>query len=297
MRRDGFGLRQGCQCAALREHRRAGCVELDQLADVQRHLGRKNQVAQAPAGHEEGFREALRDHQPVLRLGDVQKAGRRAGGRVVAVVQALVHLVRENPRARGAAVRQDGRLLLVRQRPAGGVVGRIDDQQACSRRDGGQQRRQVQLPGPLCVGLQRHAAQARPHDQRLRGQVGPDGRDGHHLIPGVDQRLHGDDQGVHATRGDGDAVGRNGMPVRPVQAGAIGGHGIAQRRQPQVVAVKGLARLQRCDGRVAHRVGRRFVALAEPEGQHIRATHACVGHFPDLGLFEVENGLTHETDL
>jgi hypothetical protein len=72
------------------------------------------------------------------------------------------------------------------------------------------------------------------------------------------------------------------------------GHGLAQLGQAQVVRIKGLAFLQRIDGRLAHDVGRDLVGLAKPKGQHIGAAHARVGHFADAGLFQIHDGLAHE---
>ena len=59
-------------------------------------------------------------------------------------------------------------------------------------------------------------------------------------------------------------------PCRPEQYAA---RRLAKFGQPEVVRVEGLAVEQRLRRGAAHRLGRDFVTLAEPEGQHVAATH------------------------
>jgi hypothetical protein len=147
---------------------------------------------------------------------------------------------------------------------------------------------QVQRPAPA-FGLERKAAQVRAQDQRLRREIRPDRRHRHDLIAGVDQRLHRQHQRVDAARSDGDAVAGD----LAVQTAHVVGHRIAQFGQAEIVGIEGLALLQRFDRGLADEVGRDFVAFAEPEGQHVAASHAGVGDFADLGFFEVDEGLAH----
>ncbi|MNV35242.1 hypothetical protein D3C71_1266830 [compost metagenome] len=239
----------------------------------------------------------MRHDQPVLGLSHVQKAGGRAVGRVARVVQPLVHLVCQDPGARVTAMRQDGGLLLARQRPARGVVGCVDDQQARARCDGGQQRIHVKLPRAVHVGHQWHGAHLRTQNARLRHQVGPHGGDQHHLVARVHQRLHGHHQAVHTAGRHCDAVKpRIGVLLR-VQAVHVARNCVAQFGQAQVVGIKGLALLQRRNGRVADEIGRHLVALAKPELQHIAAPQAFVGHFADARLFEALDYFSHAISL
>ena len=273
----------------LGEHRGARGVELDQFAHVGCHGRGHDQPAQTPAGHQKALGKAVHHDQAVVGFSHIQKRRGAAIGRVGFVIQALIHLVGQHPGAGAAAVRQDLGLLGAAECPACGVVGRVDDEHSGGGCDGGFERGHVQLP-LASHRAQRHAFQIRPHDQRLRRQVGPDGRDGDHLIACVNQGLRGQHQGVHAARGDGEALHANGS----MQGRHVVGYRLAQLGQTQVVRIKGLAFLHRIDGRLAHDVGRDLVGLAKPEGQHIRAAHARVGHFADAGLFQVHDGLAHE---
>ena len=181
----------------------------------------------------------MRDDQAVVGRGDVQEA-RRAGVVGGLEVQALVDLVGQQPRAGRAAVVEQALLLGARQRPAGRVVRRVDDQHARARRDRGEQRVHVQRPGAV-HRRQRHAAHRRAHDRRLRDQVGPDGRDDHDLVAGIDQRLRREHQAVDAARGDDDAAGvdrrvqRAGVAA-PAPRAARAGPGSANRRSRRAPA-------------------------------------------------------------
>ena len=227
--------------------------------------------------------------QAVIRLGHIQKGRRAAVGRVGFVIKTLIHLVGQHPGAGVAAVRQNVSLFGAAERPACRVVGRIDDQHTRRGRDGGFERRHVELP--LAVhGTQRHALQIRAHHQRLRRQVGPHGCHGDHFVTGIDEGLRRQHQGVHAARGDGQTVHSNGA----MQGRHVISHRLAQLRQAQVVRIKGLALLQRIDGGLAHDVGRDLVRFTKPKGQYIGTAHARVGNFTDARLFQVHDGLAHE---
>jgi hypothetical protein len=58
-------------------------------------------------------------------------------------MQALVHLVGQHPDAGAGAVRQNVGLLGAAERPAYGIVGRVDDQHPLDWGDGGFERRHV----------------------------------------------------------------------------------------------------------------------------------------------------------
>ena len=233
----------------------------------------------------------MRYQQAVFRLGNVQKAGGAAVGGGL-VIKLFVHLVRQNPRARATAVRQDLLLLFARQRPARGVVGRIHDQQPRALGDGLEQPRQVQPPGPA-LRLQWHAAHLRPHDGGLRHQIGPHGGDDHGFIPCIYQRLHGQHECADPARCDDDAVGVH--LRRRVRFPGVLRQCLAQLGQAAVLRVKGFATLQRLDGRVANHIGRDLITLTKPEGQHIFAPHAGVGDLADLGCFELGDDWAHAT--
>ena len=191
----------------------------------------------------------MHHHQAVLGYGDVQKAGGAGVGRG-RVVQVFVDLVSQDPGAGAAAVGQDGALFLAAQGPAGGVVGRIQDEQLGAGANAVQQARQIQRPrarlGPCGLWRERHRLQARAHDLRLRREVGPHGCDGHHTVVRIDQGLHCQHQRIDAARGHGDALHGDGCG-----AGLAGvhrrhgvGNGLAQLGQAQVVRIKSLALLQ-----------------------------------------------------
>ena len=161
------GDRQRRQAAALHEHRRARGVELDQLAD-------RVEMAAAAAPASPG---ASRSSGSSWRSCAPRPAGRRrrrcrgssGAARPVAEVEPLVDLVGDDPGAGAAAVVEDGLLLGARQRPAGGVVRRVDQQHAgapVSRPRAASSRSSAQhaLPRP-----QRHALdRARPGSPAAR---------------------------------------------------------------------------------------------------------------------------------
>ncbi len=296
--RDGVAVRDGGDGAALHEHRRAGGVELDELAHRLGERGRQHQPAQTPAGHEETLGKAVGDDEAVVGLGHVQEAGCRAVRGITFEIQAFVELVRHDPGAGGAAVGQDGALLVGREREAGGVGRRVDDERPRGRRDGLAQRVEVQRPG-AAARHQRHTAHTRAQDQRLRHQVGPGRREHHHLVARVHQGLRRQHEAIDAARGDRDSaepVRRAAPRVKPL---GVTGDGLAQLGQlgqlgqAQVMRVEGLAGLQRGDGRLADRLGRHLVAFAEPELEHALAADALVGNLPNARAFQARHHLTH----
>ena len=273
-RYESVGLRQRGQAGALHEHRRARGVELDQLADRVGQCGRHHQPTQPPAGHQKALGEAVRHDQPVVGVGDVEKTRRRFS---VPEEHPFVDLVRNDPGAGAAAVVEDGLLLGARQRPAGRIVRRIDQQHAGLRSHRAQQRVHVERPR-ASPNLERHALHRGTQDGRLRGQVGPHRDHGHHLVAGAGQRLHRQHQCVHARRGDGDAVGPDGA----VQPADVARQRLTQRRQAEVVRIERVAAVDRCHRRIAHERRCGLIAFAEPEGQHVAASEAGVRHFANL---------------
>ncbi len=280
---------QRSDAAALHEDRRAGAVELQQLAGGFHGRGRQHQPAQAPAGHQEALAETVHDDEAVRGRRDVQEGGRRSRS---SEIDPFVDLVGHDPGAGVAAVIEHHLLLGAREGPAGGVVGRIDQQHAGARRHCRQQLLQVELPrAPMRP--QRHPRHAGAQDRRLCREVGPHRHHGHDLVPVAHQHLHRQHQRAHARRGDGHAPGIQWL----VQSAAIGGDGRAQFRQPEVVRIEGLAACQRFSGGLAHRLRRDFVALAEPEGEHVVASDTGIGHFTDLGTGQVPDGVTHRSSF
>ena len=192
---DPGGTVHGGDACALHKHTGARGVELDQLAHVFGHIRRHDQPAQTPAGHQKAFGKAVRHHQPVLRRSDIQKT---RGAAVLSrqVIQVFIDFVRQYPGAGASAVIQQDLLFGAAEGPAGRVVGRIDHQQAGLGRHRRQQFRHGQRPTAV-LWFQTHRAQVSAQNHRLRGQVRPDRRDHHHLLARVEQRLHGQHQGVH----------------------------------------------------------------------------------------------------
>jgi hypothetical protein len=158
-------------------------------------------------------------------------------------IQALVHLVGQDPGAGAPAMVQDGLLLArVSVQPVG-LLGalttssRVAGVMAASSSGSPASRR----PPPAAA----HASDPWRPGSRLRRQVGPDRRDGDHLVARIHQRLHRQHQRVDAAGGHGNAVGATGRAARSCTRDRL-----AQLRQAQVVRVEGLAALQRLDGRL-----------------------------------------------
>ena len=118
---------------------------------------------------------------------------------------------------------------------------------------------------------------------------------GHHLVARIHQRLHRQHQGIDAPGGHGNALSANRCASHsgPMARRHGLGDGLAQAGQAQVVCVKGFALLQGIHGRLPDEIGRDLVALAKPEGQHIGAVQAGIGHFADFGGLQVQDGRAH----
>ena len=127
-------------------------------------------------------------------------------------------------------MRKQGFLLSPAKRPAGRIIGGIDDQQFGLGRDGRQQFGHVERP---LAGHRPKADTAKPgaHDQRLGRQVRPDWRDSHHLIARIHQRLHRQHQGIHAPRSHRNPVYPNRYGASAAQPCRVLGNGFAQLRQ------------------------------------------------------------------
>ena len=195
-------------------------------------------------------------------------------------IQVFIHLVGQNPRPRGAAVLKNGSLLFPTERPAGGIVGRVDNQQLGVRCDLGQELGQVQRPrtciaSGVAVRLrsQGNGREFRAHDHSLGRQVGPHRRDRYHFIPSIHQGLHGEHQCVHTTRSHSNPLRLHGRKAfrRRVLLGHHLRDSLAQRGKAQVVGVKGFSPLQRIYRRLANEVGGDFIAFTEPKSQNITA--------------------------
>ena len=92
------------QSRALNEHRHARGVVLDQLADLDRELGRRNEPADPPPGHQPRLGERVGGDEPVALLRDVEE--RRRGG-AFAEPHPVVGIVGDDPDAEPAAVLED----------------------------------------------------------------------------------------------------------------------------------------------------------------------------------------------
>ena len=55
-----------------------------------------------------------------------------------------------------------------------------------------------------------------------------------------------------------------------------------ERRDAEVLGIEGVARLQRVYAGAADEFRRHLVRFAEPEGQHVVATHAGIRHFANV---------------
>jgi hypothetical protein len=145
----------------------------------------------------------------------------------------------------------------------------------------------------LRIGRKAHAAQLGAHDERLRGEIGPNWCHGHHLITSVEQALAGDHERIDAPCRDSNTV----CIHCTMQAARILRHRVAQRGQAQIVRIKGVARLQRADRRIANELRRDLIAFAKPKGQDAFAANAGVGYFADFGFFQRFNNTSHAHTL
>ena len=223
--------------------RRAGGVELDQLADVRRHAARQHQPAQAPAGHQEALRKAVDDDQAVVGRGDVEKA-RRAALRRRLEVDALVDLVGDDPGAGRAAVREERLLLGARQRPAGRVVRRIDEQRrGCVGVTASSSASQVERHAPSAPGAARSARRGAPRIAGCAVRLGQTGTTATTSSPAPTSACIAS---ISAFTPDDVTAMRSRADGRCKRAD-VAGQGLAQLGQAEVVRVEGLAALQRLD--------------------------------------------------
>ncbi len=117
-------------CGDLLEGARAGHAVDDQLAVRVDEAGRHDRIAHAPAGHRVGLGEAVEDDRA---LGHVRQAADRV---VLALVdQPAVNLVGHDHDVVLARDVSDGFQVGLGENAAGGVVGRVEDDQLCARRD------------------------------------------------------------------------------------------------------------------------------------------------------------------
>ena len=184
------------QARALHETRRARCIELDQLFDVGQQGLRCHQPAESPAGHLPGLAEGVRHHQPVVRVGHIEKRGRA----LTAIKdQPLIGFIRNHPDAQPPAVFDHHPLGIGRHHPAGRIAGRVDHQQAGVGRQCREQSIEVERPASGCrIDRQGNRLDAGPKHRGDRGQVGPQRHDGHHPVAGRQQGLRGQHEGGNA---------------------------------------------------------------------------------------------------
>ena len=223
----------------------------------------------------------MHHHQPIIGQRNIEKT-RRTGIGAGLEIETLVDLVGQYPGSGLAAMLQNALLLQTRQRPAGRIVGRVNDQHFGGLSHCSQQTAHVKCPDTI-DRFQWHALELRSHDDRLCRQVGPYRGDCYHFVTRVNQLLHRQHQRIDATTGDGNPIHANLAMTRA----HVSGDFLAQFGQAQVMRIEGFAALQGINCRLADEVWCDLIAFPEPEGQHIAATHAGIGDFPDSGLFKV----------
>ena len=226
-------------------------------------------------------------------MGDVEEA-RRARRTLTGAGEEdpLVDLVGDDPGAGRAAVREQRILLGAAQRPAGRIVGRVDEQHASAIGDCALERLDVETPRAIRRRTQGKARHLRAEDRRLRSEVGPDRHDRDDFVAGADQRLHRQHQRAHARRRDRDAAALD----RRMQRAHVAGERLAQLGEAEVVRIEGLAFGDRARRRVADELRRRFVALAEPEREHVAAAHRRVRDLANLRCGQLVDERSHGRD-
>ena len=167
------------QAAALHEHRRAGGVELDQLAGGVEMAARQHQPAQAPAGHQEALGKAVRHHQPVFVRGDVEEA-RGSQRRAPKWMRSYTSSATIQVPVRRQCARIASCSSRVSVHPVG-LLGAFSSSTLGGRCHCRAQFVQVQRPLPV-PRPQRDAPHRRTHDGRLGRQVGPQRHHRHHLV-------------------------------------------------------------------------------------------------------------------
>ena len=110
-RQETVAMVEGRHAAALQEGGRAAGVDLDDALDGRAQRARRLQPADAPARHRPVLGEGVGEQQLLLVLADVEEGG-RARFAALAVVEARIDLVAEDPQAALAADVADGDQLL-----------------------------------------------------------------------------------------------------------------------------------------------------------------------------------------
>ena len=191
---------------------------------------------ETPSGHRVGLREAVHDH------GALGHTGQRRDRRALAVVHhAGVDLVRDDREVVPLRELGDGRERRGRDHAAGGIVRRVEQQDARTRRDARLERGEIHVEA--LRGQQRHGHDARPEELGDGIVVGERGARDEHLVAGFEQRDHGEEQD-RLGAGRDDDVRR--LARDPATLAPLRGDGATELGQPRgrtVVRVAGLERL------------------------------------------------------
>ena len=169
------------------------------------------QPAEPPARHRPRFGEAVDHDQPVVGLGHVEERGR---ARPV-VGEPDIDLVGDDGEAAPAARRQQVALLVRLHHPARRVAGRVDEHADGAVVANIQHAVEIEAPAAVGIGRERHHAGLAAHDVDRLDAVGPHRPDHDHVVAGIDQRLRGQHDGVHAGARDGQPVGADLTVVQP----------------------------------------------------------------------------------
>ena len=252
---------------------RRGDVELHQFLQRRPQRRRRVDPAQPPPRHRPALGETVDDDHRIVGVGDLQE-----GRRQRAVMDDTgIYFVGDDPQAPGAAELEHRALFLRLHHPACRVARRIDADGAGAPVAGVEQTVEIEAPAAVAGG-QCDFPHFSPHDLDAAEEVGPHRRDADQIVAGVDQGFGDDHQRVHAGRGNGDAVGRDGAAVK---TGGVFGDGPAEFRHAGIGRVEGMAGAQRAVGRRDDEFRGRQVRLAEPEADRPRGLHPLMGYLAD----------------
>ena len=216
-----------------------------------------------PAGHRVGLGEAGHGDGASANV----RAERGETGRSRAVVgQVLVDLIRHHIAVVPERDGGDGLQLGARIDRAGGVGGRIDDNQAGARGDGGLQHRGREAETGSVIGkddLRRRAGKLHHF-----GVADPERRGNDDLIAG---RAHGEDGEVAGELAAGRDDDLRRRDLQSVVSSVFVGYGLAERLDAGRGGVFGLAGLERSDAGLLNVLGRVEIGLAGGEAAHVLA--------------------------
>ena len=269
----GLAVPEHGDAGGLHESGCAGDVVLGEHRQGGFEARRCRDPAEPPAGHGPGLGEGVDRDDQVVGF-DVAQG---IGGVRLAVTEARVGVVGDEPDAVAPAVLDDGVQFLGADRPARGVAGTVQEQQPGVGRDVVHEPLDVECPATAgrAQGVLHHEGAA---DAQRLADVGPGRAENHGAVARIDQCLGDQGEGLHPRGGHRDAAG---VDLEAVDAPVIGTDLLAQLRLAAVRLVEVVPVGQRLPSGFGGDIRAGPAAFAEPERDDVVPADARIGDVAD----------------